>query len=196
MKPKDPAFEKSRVEMILLLKAGDVDAFREIYNQHWATVYYQVFRVLKDEEDSKDVVQEVFSKLWIHREQLADQTNLSAYLYVQGRNQVLNLIASKKVRSNYLLSIAMYAESVQNVTEELLDSRELMNRVQQEIDRLPSKMREIFELSRKEDLSHREIAERLNISPETVKKQIKNALKTLKPKLRDIGGICVLLLMR
>jgi len=196
MKSKEITSKDSQIELILRLKAGDVNTFRTIYNEHWAAVYYQIFRVLKDEEDTKDIVQEVFSSLWIHRENLLDKTNLSAYLYVQARNRVLNVIASQKVRSNYLISIAQYADSPCNITEELLDSEELLKRVQQEIDRLPPKMREIFELSRKDDLSHREIAERLHISPETVKKQIKNALKILKPRLKDIGGICVLLLLR
>ncbi|NGM62181.1 RNA polymerase sigma-70 factor [Sphingobacterium sp. SGG-5] len=196
MKPNEITPKDCQVELILRLKSGDVNAFRRIYNDHWATVYYQVFRVLKNEEDTKDVVQEVFSSLWIHREKLLDKTNLSAYLYVQARNRVLNLIASQKVRSDYLLSVAKYADRLHNMTEELIDSRELLRRVQQEIDQLPAKMREIFELSRKDDLSHREIAERLQISPETVKKQIKNALKLLKPRLKNIGGVCILLLMR
>lgn len=196
MKPNEINIHKTTADTIQRLKAGDEGAFRTIYNDHWATVYYQVFRILKNEEDAQDIVQEVFSSLWLSREKLRDDTNLSAYLYVHGRNRVFNLIASQKVRSDYLISIAHYAENFQNITEEILDSDELLKRVQAEVDKLPAKMREIFELSRKEDLSHREIAERLNISPETVKKQIKNALKILKPKFKDIGGVCILLLMR
>lgn len=183
-------------ELVPFLIAGDQKAFATLYDRHWAKVYYQVYRVLRDEEESKDVVQEVFSSLWLHRERLAGDTNIGAYLYVQGRNRVLNLIAKQKVKGDYLASIAQFMGDVSNHTVALLEEKELYALLEQEIRQLPPRMREIFEMSRKEDLSHREIAEKLGLSEQTVKKQVHNALKIIKPKLQSIGGITILLFFR
>ncbi len=192
-----PAFRtQTDQQLVALLKAGDEAAFTEIYDRHWATLYYHVHKMLRQEDDSKDVVQEVFSSLWLKREQLRDDTNLSGLLYIQGRNRVLNLIEQQRVRSDYLSAIAAFATDRHNSTIELLDEKELLALVEHEIRSLPPKMREIFELSRKENLSHKEIADRLQLSEQTVKKQVQNALKVIKPKLRTLGSIAVLLFLR
>ena len=183
-------------ELTVLLKQEDRLAFTEIYNRYWAEMYYHAFKILKDEEGAKDVVQDIFSNLWLKSSALHADTKLSGHLYITVRNKVFNLIAQNKVRSDYLTSIAAYM--TEEVAESsLLDEKELMELVEAEIRNLPPKMREIFELSRKEGLSHKEIAKKLGLSDQTVKKQIQNALKVLKPKIRVVeAGFFVLLFMR
>ena len=182
-------------ELTVLLKQGDQLAFTEIYNRYWAEMYYHAFRILKDEEGSKDVVQDIFSNLWLKSASLNAETKLSGHLYITVRNKVFNLIEQNKVRSDYLISVAAFAEEV--VESSLLDEKQLIEIVEAEIKNLPPKMREIFELSRKENLSHKEIAEKLNISDQTVKKQVQNALKILKPKIRVVeAGFFALLFIR
>lgn len=180
-------------ELVSLLKKGQEAAFTILYQRHWAIVYQQVYRILRDDEECRDVIQEVFSSLWLKREQLADDTNLGAYLYIQGRNKVFSLLAKKRVRSDYLNSIAQFMEQADRNMTDLLEEKEILARVKQEINRLPPRMREIFILSREEGRSHKEIADLLGLSEQTVKKQVHNALKTLKPKLQNLGGIALLL---
>jgi RNA polymerase sigma-70 factor (family 1) len=183
-------------ELTILLKQEDQIAFTEIYNRYWAEMYYHTFRMLKDEDSSKDVVQDVFSSLWLKSSSLNVNTKLSGYLYISVRNKVLNLVAQNKVRNDYLSSVAAFV-SQSTIDATFFDEREILEIVEAEIKNLPPKMREIFEMSRKDNLSHKEIAEKLNISPQTVKKQVQNALKIIKNKVPLLeSGILVMFFMR
>lgn len=182
-------------ELTVLLKQGDQRAFTEIYNRYWAEMYFHSFKMLKDEDGAKDVVQDVFSNLWLKSAGLNPETKLSGHLYITVRNKVFNLIAQNKVRNDYLSSVAAFV--TESVSDSLLDDKQLLELVEAEIQNLPPKMKEIFELSRKDNLSHKEIALKLNISDQTVKKQVQNALKILKPKIRAVeAGIFVLFFLR
>lgn len=183
-------------ELTVLLKQGDQLAFTEIYNRYWAEMYYHTFRMLKDEDSSKDVVQDVFSTLWLKSSALNINIKLSGHLYISVRNKVLNLIAQDKVRNDYLSAVATFVTESTNEAS-LFDERQILEIVEAEIRNLPPKMREIFELSRKDNLSHKEIAERLNLSDQTVKKQVHNALKIIKNKIPVVeSGIFILFFLR
>ncbi|MGJ1430492.1 RNA polymerase sigma-70 factor [Sphingobacterium spiritivorum] len=182
-------------DLILLLNKSDVNAYTEIYNRYAMMVYYNVNQILRDEESSKDVVQDVFTSLWDKKEVIMHGENLAGYLYVSCRHRVFKLLEKGKVRNNYLLSIASYFTDNGNQTYELLDERELMGIVVEEIAKLPQKMRVVFELSRLENLTHREIAVKLGISEKTVKTQVHNALTILRLKLKNYGSYGILILL-
>jgi len=114
---------------------------------------------------------------------------------VAARNRVLNYIQRGKTKSDYLTEIGKYSLQVTDETLEKIDEKDLMLLLTSEIARLPAKMREVFELSRLEDLSHREIAQRLNLKESTVKKQVQNALKILKVRLSNYNSLGILLLI-
>lgn len=170
-------------ELVALLKGADHAAFTEIYNRYSVPVLYQINQMLRDRESSRDLLQDLFVVLWNKPENLQRNTNLRAYLYVAARNRVFDLIEKGKVRNDYLSAVATYASEVSLDTLNELDERELSRNIQKEIDALPPKMREVFELSRKENLSHLEIAEKLGISDKTVKKHINKALHVLREKV-------------
>lgn len=182
-------------ELVLLLKKGDHAAFAELYDRYAMMIYFKVNQMLRDEEQAKDLVQDVFMALWSKPELLKAESNLRGYLYVSSRNKVLNLIRDGKTKSDFLSAIAAYATEVSTETMDRLDERELMSFIAAEISKLPAKMRMIFELSRIEDLSHKEIALRLGISEQTVKSQVHNALVVLRAKLSNFGpGIMAFLI--
>jgi len=185
-------------ELVALLQAGEERAFTEIYERYAMMVYYRVNQLLRDPEAAKDVVQEIFMAVWDKPNNILENANLAGYLYVAGRNKVLKLIEKGKVRNDYIASIAKYASEISTATLDEIDERAVAAVIEQEIQNLPPKMREVFELSRNGNLSHKEIAERLNISDKTVKKQINNAIKILKPKLTAIApaGIAILELLK
>jgi len=174
--------------LISLIKQGDREAFAEIYDRYGMMIYYKVNQMLRDEESAKDVVQDVFMNLWSNAERVKEEANLPGYLYISSRNRVFNLIEKGKTRSDYLSSIASYSHEASTETMDKLDERELMGVIAREIAKLPSKMREVFELSRLEGLSHSEIAARLGISEKTVKTQVHNALDILKSRLKAYGS--------
>ncbi len=179
-------------ELFDLVKSGDSFAFSEIYNRYWEVLFRHAYRLIKDKDLAKDIVQEVFVSLWDKIEELDLQFSVNAYLYKSVRNKILNLIEKDKVRNNYLESLAVFINSSEAITDYRLRERLLAEKIEMEIAGLPSKMRQIFEMSRKQNLSHKQIAEELSLSDKTVKKQMSNAIKILRLKL---GGFIVLAIL-
>ena len=182
----------SDAELAGLLKAGDQLAFAQIYERYWRIIYGHVYKMLLDEEEAKDVIQEVFSEIWIKREQ--QYSNLAGYLYVSARHKVINLIRRNKFHSAYLDALGSFATECSTATIERLDEKDLAAAIEREIQALPPRMKEIFELSRKENLSYKEIAGRLGISDKTVKKQMHKSLQQIRLNLKDSGAVAIVLL--
>lgn len=181
-------------ELLDCLKSGDQVAFAEIYGRYWKVMYFHALKMLGDEDDAKDLVQELFAAVWTRSANIPFNTNLSGYLYITARNKIINLIQQKKVRRDYLSGLALFAEEASNGTIEQIDEKELLLIVEKEIQALPHKMRQVFELSRKQYLSHKEIATELNISDKTVKKQIGYAIRMIKLKLDVLTRVVLVLL--
>ncbi|MBO9153447.1 RNA polymerase sigma factor [Chitinophaga sp. GCM10012297] len=182
----------SDLELAGLLKSGDQSAFAQIYERYWRVIYGHVYKMLLDEEEAKDVIQEVFSEIWIKREQ--HYSNLAGYLYVSARHKVINLVRKTKFHSAYLDSLSRFANGISTATLEQLDEKDLAAAIEREIQGLPPRMKEIFELSRKENLSYKEIAGRLGISDKTVKKQMHKSLQQIRLNLKDSGAVAIVLL--
>lgn len=170
-------------ELFDLLKKGDKDAYTEIYQRYFRLLYVHAYKKLQDEEEAKDIIQELFTMLWMKREDILIKSNLIGFLYTVTRNRVLDYFAHKDVQSKYVNSLQGYIDQESLKTDHPIREKEFMKFIEQEIQALPPKMRTVFELSRNENRSHKEIAEQLNISEQTVSKQITNALKILRNKL-------------
>lgn len=170
-------------ELAVLLKDGDNLAYTEIYNRYNALLYLHAYKKLKVREEAKDVVHELFCKLWSNRCELVLTGSLAAYLYTAIRNRILDVIAHKQIESAYIVSLQDFIHSGHYVTDSRVRESELAAIIEKEIASLPLKMAEIFVLSRKSHLSYRQISEKLGISEQTVKKQVYNALKILKVRL-------------
>lgn len=165
------------------LRNGDHNAYKEIYERYWNSLYRHSLRMLQDTDLAKDVIQDVFVMLWVRRQELELHTSLSSFLYTAVRNRTLNQIDHSKVRSDYMTSLQNAIEEGTYSTDELLDEKELAKTIEAELACLPGKMRVVFELSRKHNYSYREIADQLCITDHTVKKQMSNALKILRTRI-------------
>ena len=139
--------------------------------------------MLQSDDDAKDLVQDVFSVFWLDGPTLELRTTLDAYLYTIMRYKIFNLIDRKRVRSNYLSSLEDFIRKNEYSGEYRVREKQMEELIEKEIATLPPRMREVFELSRKANMNYREIAEKLNISDNTVKKQMSNALKILRSRL-------------
>jgi RNA polymerase sigma-70 factor, ECF subfamily len=183
MRRKDVEFLTDS-QLIGKLQNGDVIAFEEIYNRYWGILFIQARKILLNDDEAKDAVQEVFISLYSNAPHSEIHTSLKAYLFNAVRNRTFNVIAHSQIVEKYIRSFQNHlAENQTSSTFDIVFEKELVNKIEIEIQKLPSKMKEIFELSRIENLSHKDIAQRLNISDKTVKKQISNAIKILRSKL-------------
>lgn len=171
-------------ELLALLKDGDHAAFREIYERYSGVLYNFAYKKLQQEAEAKDVVQEIFIILWNRRSEFVLHSSLSGYLFKSVSNRALNVFTNQKYLVTYIASFDRYLLARQTPqADELLREKELQAIIEREIAALPEKMREIFRLSRYEQLSHKEIGERLGISELTAKTQVKRALRQLRMRL-------------
>jgi len=183
-------------DLLTLFKKGDHTAFKLIYERYWQLLYISACKILKDEDEAKDIVQEVFVSFLNKGGDMEISVAVSSYLYSAVRYKVFDFISRKKVRQNHLDSLEDYMSAGDFSTDRALIEKEINAEMEKEIQNLPQKMKEVFELSRKAELSHREIADALNISDKTVKKQISNALKLLKPKFTNYYSIVLMLFFK
>jgi len=170
-----------------LLTSGDHLAYKQIYQRYWAVLYRHARRMISDEEEAKDLIQDLFTNLWYKADELKIETSLSSYLYGTVRYQVFGLIDKRKVRQQHITSLQKFMNEAEFTTDTTVRENELKRLIEREISMLPAKMREVFELSRKSQLNHREISQQMDISDQTVKKQIYNAVKILRLKFSGIG---------
>ena len=178
------ASEYSDTELFRLIKEDNEIAYSMLYQRYWSLLFIHAGKMLRDEVEAMDVVQEVFTNLWMKREGIHIIGPVKAYLYRSVRNETLNHINRHKVKEKYIDSLAAFIESSKNVTEEHVLFAELIELIEREIAALPEKMRSIFELSRFHGLSHENISEELNISSHTVKKTINRAIKQLRRQIK------------
>lgn len=179
-------------EIFVRLKLGEQSAFVEIYRRYNALLFIHANNKLRDKDDAKDVVQDVLAKLWEKREELDVTVNLSGYLYTAVRNKIFDLIKHKKVIGGYIEIFFAQEADGQIYADHLIRERQFAAIITREIEALPPRTREVFELRRLENLSNKEVAKRLNITESTAADYMKKALKILKPR---IGLILVLALM-
>lgn len=170
-------------ELTERLNAGDQSAFEEIYNRYWAVLFRHGRRMLQDDEQARDVVQDVFAGLLNKMGRSEMKSTISAYLYSSVKNAIISLIRREKVKVDYLTFLQHYSIEGSYSTDELIREKEFARQIEKEIALLPPRMREVFELSHKAHLNYKEIADEVNVSEGTVKKQIYYALKILRGKL-------------
>jgi RNA polymerase sigma-70 factor (family 1) len=175
-----------------LVSIGNEKAFKALFDRFSKNVYSKAFLILKNPAMAEDVIQEVFIKLWLNREKIADIHDFKAYLNVLTRNHVFNLLRKQAYHEKFIGSLT-HNESVDNKTafESMLIS-ELHERIHQVISSLPPQQKRVYELSRSEGLKHSDIARQLGISAETVKKHLSEAMRTLKKKLIDFNMVIFL----
>lgn len=180
-------------DLLECLSKGDERAFAEIYTRYKTVLFLHARRMLNDDEQARDTVQEIFTTLWIKKSELLISTSLKSYLFSSVKHKILNVLVHQKHVEKHMQMMLDIYNAGSFSTDLLIHEKELVLQIESEIQALPARMREVFVLSRKEELSNREIAQRMNIAEETVKKQIVYALKILRSKIRLISLLLILL---
>lgn len=154
-----------------------------LYQEYWESLFKQMMRILLDEDEAADVVQQTFLDLLEMKEKIPEIKSVKSFLFIMSRNLAFKKLRRKLVSDSYRDFYANQYKEASSFIEEWIVFKELDDLIEKEIDKLPHKMKEIFILSRHADMSYSEIAKKLNISDKTVKKQISNALKLIRLKV-------------
>jgi RNA polymerase sigma-70 factor (family 1) len=174
-------------QLTALVKNGDAQAFAEIYNRYAESLAGFAASKLYSLDDARDILHDMFVKLWENREQLHVTSTLQSYLFAIIRHRIIDKIRKNITREEY----AFLAQSLTAVYDAGIDkqveAKELQQNINKSLDELSPRVKEIYKLSRGEGLSNHEIAERLNLSEQTVKNQLSSALKHLRGSLGEIG---------
>lgn len=170
-------------ELVSLLKKNDDRAYNEIYQRYKWVLFLHALKRIRNREEAKDIVQELFITLWDKRREMEIKGHLSGYLFTAIRNRVIKFISHQQVESVYISSLSNSINAGVCITDHRTRENNLAEIIEREIQDLPEKMRQVFILSRKHNLSHKEISAQLGIEETTVKRQISNALKILRTKL-------------
>lgn len=170
-------------ELLLLLKKEDRAAFSEIYNRYWEKMVYYSVRLTKSDDESADIVQEIFVSLWNRKLELSVKGSLVSYLIKSTRNLSLRYIERNIHKMDFVEKLTEFIVDKSQDIEENISFKELQEKIELGIAKLPKKMQQVYLLSRDEQLSYREISEKLGIAEGTVKKQISNSLKIISESL-------------
>lgn len=167
-----------------------------LFQSHYDELCRYAFSILKDQDAAEDVVQKLFIKLWEKRSSIGEIENIRSYLFRSAFNMSLNE-QKKMQRMPKREEDMIQHNSLQSSdnTNNLLESKELQARIDEAMMILPEKCREVFHLSRNEQLSYKEIAEQMNISPKTVENQVGKALKIMREELKDYLPVLLLTLI-
>lgn len=169
-------------EILLRLRSDDKAFMKDLFHDHYPMVCKTIYRFVNDQPLTEDLAQEVFIRLWNKRHQLNITQSLPAYLRRMAINEALGHIRKNKKTQIDELNPGLH-EGMETGTEEQFLYAELKDRITHAIDGLPPRCRVVFQLSRFEELTYKEIAEKLDISIKTVENQMGKALKILREKL-------------
>lgn len=160
---------------------GDENAFAQLYNYYKAPALRFTISLLKDEEEAENLVQDVFVKIWIKREQIKPDYNFSSYLFTCLRNMAFDYF--KKVEKSELLRIQFMEGMALAAEDEKEEKERRITLVQTAVESLSVKRKLILKLNIEEGKSYQEIAEFLRISKNTVKNQLVKAKQILREKM-------------
>src|SRR5690606_33489080 len=175
--------------LVLRIQQGDREAYAVFYERHRTAMYLSAYHLLRDDEDARDAVQELFATVWQHADRIDSKGNVKGYLYTVLRNRILTAMSRSKYFDDYISSYLTFGQHSVSTTEEIVLARELEQLLEEKISQLPPKMREVYELSWNDHLSNKEIAERMSISEGTVKQHKYQAMRILRGKLQRLVSV-------
>jgi RNA polymerase sigma-70 factor (ECF subfamily) len=172
-------------ELIIRLIDDDEKAFCELYADYKEKLVFFAMQYLKSREYAEDIFQDAFTVIWQSRKFLNPDASFSSFLYTIVKNRVLNQLREidkfEEIKHEILINAVDYSDD----TEKTIVSNDLYSIIQKALLQLTPRQRQIFDLSRTEHLSHKEIANRLGISVNTVQDSISISLKKIRVFLKD-----------
>ncbi len=182
-------------DLVIRLINNDQEAFCELYARYKERLLYFAMKLIKSHEFAEDIYQDAFIVIWQNRRFLDPEKTFSSYLYTIVKNRILNILREiendQKLKSHILANAIDYSD----VTNQHVQINELKGILDKILKKLTPRQRQIFEMSRDEQMTHKEIAEVLGISVFTVQEHISIALKSIKHYLKEYPDNMVGLLL-
>ena len=173
--------ELNEKHLISRLKKGDRNAFGQLFEHYYPIVLSFVNSMLHNKTVAKDLIQNVFMRIWANRKNLDESKRLKNYLQVAIRNEVYYYLRSEMKKKHEDIHPEIMDHSTSS--DASISAKELEKNISETLAAMPERRREIFEMSREKKLSNAKIAQRLDISTRTVEKHIENALADLRRNL-------------
>lgn len=168
------------------LKRGDEETFKDIFKSYYPRLLSFSLEYVYDYESAREIVQDAMLKLWENKNKLRDDSNISAFLYKIVKNNSINLLKHRIARNNYLnytksrnLDYQLNLAALSNFSVDHIEFKQLTDAIETAINTLPPKCKKVFELSRFQNLTYKEIGAKLNISVKTVENHISVALRKI-----------------
>ncbi|HEY4789013.1 MAG TPA: RNA polymerase sigma-70 factor [Bacteroidales bacterium] len=177
------------------LKEGDMNSFEEVFTIFQPKLLAFVYRYLKSKEDSEEIVQEVFIQIWENRTTLNEKLSFKSYLFTITKNRIIDYFRKKKIETLSKNYVRNFTELIHDNTSSELVYKDYDAVLAEAIEKLPDKRKVIFLLSRKFGMSRNEIANFFNISENTVKNQLQEALNFLRDILKKEVLLIILLII-
>ena len=172
--------------LLSLLKESDEAAFTEIYNRYWEKLLIVAMHRLAEIEEAREIVQDIFYRLWKRRAELQLDYSLNTYLSVAVKYEVINRLAARNRQKAFRTHISHNWQETQQETENYIRFNELQKQLHVLVNALPEKCRIVYQLSRDKGYSQRRIAQELGISEKTVETHLSVAIRKLKTGLSHL----------
>lgn len=182
-------------KLITCLSEGDEGAFEQLFNRYRQKTFSFAYRVLCSEEAALEISQEVFLQVWLRREKLVGVRNFSAYLRGITRNVIFDELKRISRDNSRREKLWNNRSATSQEADSGMISREYLRVLEEAVDRLPPQQQLVFTLSRENGLSNEEIALQLNLSKNTVKNHLVQALKSVKAYVQVHSDICFSVLL-
>ena len=181
------------IELVQKLQKGDVEAFDLVYEKYAGKLYGFTFKYLKSTEETEELVQSVFLKVWENYRTLKKEFSFKSYLFTIAYNEICNTFRRRSHLQKFIGDQLNDSSQTSIETEELIDYNSIRERVEQIVSKLPERQRTIFLKSREEGKSNKEIAIELNLSSGTVDNYISESLKFIRSNLHEKNFSALLL---
>jgi RNA polymerase sigma-70 factor (ECF subfamily) len=172
-------------QWLIALSTGDMKAFGALYNKYYKSLYGFALYLSKNSDEAEDLAHNVFVSVWDARKFIDANKSFRSYLFSIARNSFYDMLRHKIAETRYIRYLLQQYDRVHEYDyhNQILEEKELCKKINSLLNRLPKQRRLIFKLSREAKLSYKQIAQKLQISENTVDTQIRNVLRFLRKEL-------------
>ena len=188
-------------ELTNRLKTGDPKAFEILFSNWFEPLVNFSVQYIRDPEVARNIVQTIFMKVWEKRQLINEELNIKSYLFTATKNDCLSYLRHLRIENRYfetttaqLSDYQLNYEALEQLSFDPVDLENIDRIIRDTVRQLPERCREVFIMSRYEDMRNKEIAEKLNISVKAVEANISRALKALRENLRDYLPVLIAIL--
>lgn len=178
-------------QLISLLAQNKEEAFNELFDRYWKKLFSAAYKRVQSRESAEELVQDIFSALWINRKKLVIHTSVESYFFTSVKYKSLRVLQQTLRSASYTETVRIKASDSDHSTEQTVALHDLQESLDKEVEKLPDKCRTVFQMSRYKNYSTKEIAGLLDISEKTVENHIGKALKILRRKLKDYNFVLI-----